>query len=54
MCAFFAPQKTGLPAAIPRICIGKSCGIPAAIQVAWASNDFASQNRDQPDRMGGQ
>jgi hypothetical protein len=26
----------------------RACGISAAIQVAWASNDFASQNRDQP------
>jgi hypothetical protein len=41
LCAFFAamPQKTGLS---------------ATIQAAWASNDFASQNRDQPGCMGEQ
>jgi hypothetical protein len=35
-------------APIPRICLCKSCGISAAIQAAWASNNFAKQNYDQP------
>jgi hypothetical protein len=44
--AFFAamPQKIGLSAPSPRNCQCNSCGLSAAIQVAWASSEFANAN----------
>jgi hypothetical protein len=48
------PQKTGVWNALAFHCSNSSarlrqaCGISAAIQAAWASNNFAKQNYDQP------
>jgi hypothetical protein len=41
------PRKTGLSAAI-FFAASPQKRISAAIQAAWASNDFVKQNRDQP------